>query len=207
MADTIDEISGGRLILGLGAGWHEPEFDAFGYPFDHRASRFEEAIQIIHGLLRTGHVDFEGTYSQARDCELRPRGPRPEGPPIMIGSTGERMLRLAGRYADQWNSDWRNRPENLIPLIAKVRAGCEAVGRDPATMVLTAGAQIDLPGHSEGRRDIDGLPPVSGTPEELAEHLRAYARLGIAHVQILPEPNTAATIEALAPMLEALDRG
>ena len=75
MADTIDEISGGRFILGLGAGWHKPEYDAFGYPFDHRYARFEEALTIIHGLLHDGAVDFEGTYYQARDCELRPRGP------------------------------------------------------------------------------------------------------------------------------------
>ena len=87
MADTIDEISGGRLILGLGAGWHKPEYDAFGFPFDHRVSRFEEAMQIIHGLLRDGHVDFEGKFYSARDCELRPRGPRPQGPPILWGPT------------------------------------------------------------------------------------------------------------------------
>ena len=79
IADTIDEISGGRLILGLGAGWHEPEYTAFGYPFDHRVSRFAEAMAIIHGLLRHGQVDLDGTYYQARDCELRPRGPRPPG--------------------------------------------------------------------------------------------------------------------------------
>ena len=77
MADTVEEISGGRLILGLGAGWHEPEFTAFGFPFDHRVDRFAEAVTIISGLLRNGHIDFEGTYHQARDCELRPRGPRP----------------------------------------------------------------------------------------------------------------------------------
>ena len=92
IADTIDEISDGRLILGLGAGWHEPEYLAYGYPFDHRVSRFEEALVIISGLLRDGHIDFEGQYYQARDCELRPRGPRPNGPPIMIGTTGKRML-------------------------------------------------------------------------------------------------------------------
>ncbi len=86
MADTIDEISGGRFTLGIGAGHMDPEYHAFGYPVDHRYSRFEEAIQIIHGLLREGCIDFEGTFYQARDCELLPRGPRPMGPPIMIGT-------------------------------------------------------------------------------------------------------------------------
>ena len=100
MADTIDEISGGRLILGLGAGWHEPEYTAFGFPFDHRASRFEEGFTIIRSLLRDGHVDFAGEWHQARDCELRPRGPRPQGPPLMIGTKGPRMLRMTLPHVD-----------------------------------------------------------------------------------------------------------
>ena len=101
MADTVEEISGGRLILGIGAGWNEPEYRAFGYPFDHRIDRFQEALAIITALLRDGHGRFHGTYYQARDCVLRPRGPRPEGPPIMIGASqaGPRMLDLTARYA------------------------------------------------------------------------------------------------------------
>src|SRR5438105_1394759 len=74
MADTLDMISEGRFILGLGAGWHQPEYEAFGYPFDHLASRFEEALQIIVPLLREGHVDFQGHYYQVHNCVLRPRG-------------------------------------------------------------------------------------------------------------------------------------
>src|SRR5262245_26659909 len=104
IADTVDEIAGGRLVLALGAGWHEPEYRAFGYPYDHRYSRFAEALTIIHGLLRTGHVDFEGTWYSARDCELRPRGPRGNTIPIMLGTQGRKMLRLTARYADQWNA-------------------------------------------------------------------------------------------------------
>ena len=70
MAATLDEVSGGRFVLGLGAGWHQPEFDAFGFPFDHRAARFEEALRIIGPLLRSGYVDFAGSYYAARECEL-----------------------------------------------------------------------------------------------------------------------------------------
>src|SRR5690606_12996029 len=103
MAETVDEISDGRLILGLGAGNTEAEFDAFGYPFDHRASRFEEAIQIIHGLLRSGRSSLDGTWYQTRDAINRPRGPRQDGAPIMVGTTGPRMLGLTARYADSWN--------------------------------------------------------------------------------------------------------
>jgi alkanesulfonate monooxygenase SsuD/methylene tetrahydromethanopterin reductase-like flavin-dependent oxidoreductase (luciferase family) len=105
MAETLDEISGGRLLLGLGAGWHQPEFEAFGYPFDHRVGRFEEALRIIVPLLREGQVDFEGQYYRARDCEIRPRGPRPSGVPIFIGAQGPRMMRLCARYADHFDAD------------------------------------------------------------------------------------------------------
>src|SRR5574338_1715084 len=85
-AAPVDEISGGRLILGLGAGWNEPEYRAYGFPFDHRVSRFEEAFEIIRTLLATGRCDFHGTYYQLDDAELLPRGPRTEGLPLIVGS-------------------------------------------------------------------------------------------------------------------------
>src|SRR5205085_2230355 len=103
MAVTLDEVSGGRFILGLGSGWNKPVFNAFGYPFDHLVSRFDEALQIIAPLLRQGHVDFEGQYYSARDCEIVPRGPSEHGPPILIASLQPRMLHLTAQYADLWN--------------------------------------------------------------------------------------------------------
>ena len=126
MAATFDEVSNGRLILGLGAGWHEPEFKAFGYPFDHRVGRFEEALKIIGPLLREGHVDFTGKYYQAPDCEILPRGPRPKGPPILIAGKGARMLRLTARHADLWNTAWLRKPEPLVARKAAI---------DPATII------------------------------------------------------------------------
>ena len=205
VADTVDEVSGGRLILGLGAGWHEPEYRAFGYPFDHRVGRFAEALTIIRGLLRDGHVDFAGIHFRARDCELRPRGPRPGGPPILIGTTGDRMLRLAAEHADMWNAWGRNDPAEVAPLRAKVDAACAAVGRDPATLGRTVSVLIDLPGAAGRPRE---KPPfLTGSTQELADAFRAYARAGISHVQVVLDPNTVAGIEALAPVLEALDRG
>lgn len=108
IADTLDEVSAGRLILGLGAGWHEPEFRAFGYPFDHRVSRFAEALEIVVPLLRKGQVDFVGEYVEAHDAQLVPRGPSRSGPPIWIAGKGPRMLRLAARYADAWNTAWHS---------------------------------------------------------------------------------------------------
>jgi alkanesulfonate monooxygenase SsuD/methylene tetrahydromethanopterin reductase-like flavin-dependent oxidoreductase (luciferase family) len=204
MADTVDEISGGRLILGLGAGWHEPEYRAFGYPFDHRASRFEEGIRIIHGLLREGRVDVAGEYHEARECELRPRGPRAGGIPILIGTRGERMLRLAARYADSWNTDWVL-PADLPPQQAAVDTACADVGRDPATLERTASTHIDLPG-VERRPFGSTRQRTTGSPEELAAFLRGFADAGITHIQVWLAPNTLAGIEAFAPTLALLKR-
>src|SRR3954454_12206773 len=104
VADTIDEISEGRLILGLGAGYHDPEYAALGIPTDHRYSRFAEAFEIISTLLRQGSIDFEGHYYRARECVLRPRAGRVGGPPIMVGAHGRpRMLNLTAKHADMWN--------------------------------------------------------------------------------------------------------
>lgn len=207
MADTVDEISGGRLILGVGAGWNEPEYRAFGYPFDHRFDRFEEALTIITGLLRDGHIDFAGTYYSARGCELRPRGPRKNGPPIMIGTTGKRMLALTARHADQWNvwySHTGNRVEGVAPLLAAVDAACAEAGRDPKSLERTVAVMVEVGPHAPSTMSV---PPLTGTPEELAASLRAYADAGVSHLQVWLEPNTVAGIEAFAPVLEALDRG
>lgn len=207
MADTVEEISGGRLILGIGAGWNEPEYRAFGYPFDNRVARFEEAMAIIAGLLRNGHIDFEGRFYQARDCELRPRGPRPSGPPIMIGATGKRMLELTAKHADQWNvwfSPIDNSVDKLKTLLVDVDAACAAAGRDPASLERTAAVKVEVGPHAPSTMSV---APLRGTPEELAEQLRAYAAIGVTHLQVWPEPNTVAGVEAFGRVLEALDRG
>lgn len=203
-AATIDEISGGRFILGLGAGWMEPEYHAFGFPFDHRVSRFEEAFTIIRTLLREGQIDFEGAYYQARECELRPRGPRAAGPPILIGSMSPRMLRLTARHADQWNG-WipdRSRAEEVAPLRVAVDEACADVGRDPATLERTVTVTVN-PIDEQVGTDSGTL---TGSPETLAGALRAFAREGVSHIQIVFEPQTLASIEAFAPTLELLDR-
>lgn len=211
-ADTVDEISGGRLVLGLGAGWNEPEYRAFGFPFDRRVDRFDEAFSIIRGLLRDGRVEFAGRYHTADDCSLVPRGPRPGGPPLMIGSEGPRMLRITLPHVRSWNAWYAwfgNRPDGLPPLLAKVDAACRDVGRDPATLERTCALLVALPGaqgRPSGDRTDRGVPPLSGAPEELAEALRAFARLGIAHVQLVLDPNTLDSIDAVAPVLDLLDR-
>jgi len=211
MADTIDEISGGRLILGLGAGWHKPEYEAFGFPFDHRVSRFEEAIQIIHGLLRTGHVDFEGTYYSARDCELRPRGPRPQGPPILVGSNSPRMMGIMAKYADAWNSDRRNDVDELIEIQARVDAACVDADRDPGTLDRVVGIQADvLDDRREAsfpRQYLKCFWPHSGSSEQIAEAIRGYTRAHVNHLIVWIDPVSVEGVEAFAPVLEILDRG
>ncbi len=207
-AATIDEISGGRLVLGLGAGWNEVEYRAYGYPFDHRVGRFEEALTIIRTLLRDGAIDFDGRWYQARDCELVPRGPRPGGPPLMVGSIGERMLRITLPHVDAWNAwyDWYgNRPEGVGQLLEKVDQACAEVGRDPATLERTVAVLVRFQGGT-GRGGGGGAPPLRGEPEELANALRTFTRERIGHVQLVLDPITLESIEALAPTLEALDR-
>ncbi|MGD0019839.1 MAG: LLM class flavin-dependent oxidoreductase [Candidatus Limnocylindrales bacterium] len=212
-AATVDEISGGRLILGLGAGWNEVEFRGYGVPFDHRTSRFEEAFTIIRTLLAEGRIDFEGEYYSARDCQLVPQS-RLGGPPLMIGSVGERMLKIALPYVRSWNvwhTDTHNSPAGVASLLTRVAAACDAVGRDPATVEATVVVLVRMPG-GKGRRQGDGeldrTPnPLQGPPELIAEELRAYARAGVAEVQLVVDPITIESLEGLAPALELLDRG
>ena len=207
IADTVEEISGGRLILGLGAGWNAPDYTGFGFPFDHRISRFEEALTIIHGLLRTSKIDFEGAYYSARDCELRPRGPRPEGPPILIGSSAPRMLGLLAKYGDMWNAWGLQTVEEIIEHRDKVDAAMIAADRDPATVERTVALLLDLPTATGRPSEQDKVGFKARSPEEIAEHLFTYAEAGISHVQLMLDPNTFAGMEWAAQALEFLDRG
>jgi len=173
-----------------------------------------EALQIVHGLLRGRTIDFQGQYCQVRDLALRPRGPRPEGSPIPIGARADRprSLRLTAQYADIWNTTEARAAEHLGPIQQAVDNACAKVGRNPATLARTAHVLIDLPGseHSQippwarAYRASRGL--AGGTPEELAEGLKAFARAGISHVQLWLEPDTMAGIDAFQPVLELLDR-
>ena len=207
-AATVDEISGGRLILGLGAGWNRTEYEAFGFPFDHRASRFEEAFTVIRTLLREGAIDFDGRYYQARDCELVPK-PRPGGPPLMIGSTGPRVLAATLPHVDSWNS-WHtwfgNGPEGLRTMLADVDDACRSAGREPAEVERTVTLLMGLTGRV-GREllnpERDPAAPVVGV-EATAEVLREYAAIGIAHVQLVLDPITMDSIAEAAPVLDRL---
>jgi len=212
-AATVDEISGGRLILGLGAGWNEVEYSAYGFPFDHRVSRFEEAFTIIRTLLAEGRCDFHGTYFDLQDCELLPRGPRHahgEGPPLLVGSMGERMLAITLPWVQAWNAWYTwfgNTVEGYRLLRDRIDAACTAAGRDPAEVERTLALLVNFPdakGRSMGDLkdpDVEGFP---NDPAALAAALRAFEAEGVSHVQLVLDPINAETIAGLAPMLKEL---
>jgi alkanesulfonate monooxygenase SsuD/methylene tetrahydromethanopterin reductase-like flavin-dependent oxidoreductase (luciferase family) len=201
MAAELDQVSNGRLILGLGCGWHEPEFDAFGYPFDHRVSRFDEGLQVLLPLLRDGHVNFAGEYHRAIDAELRPRPIREGGPPILIAGKGPRMLDLVARHADQWNSAWYGHPDEADGLrerLANLHAALEGAGRDPATLERTAGIFVAF----EGANPDAPERAIRGTTEEVASALAGYEELGISHLIAHVYPRTADAVSRLAEAAE-----
>jgi probable F420-dependent oxidoreductase len=195
MAVTLDEVSDGRFTLGIGAGWHQPEFDAFGYPFDHRVGRFEEALQIIAPLLRDGRVNFEGSYYAARDCEIIPRGPRAGGPQLLVAGAGPRMLQLTARYADAWNTAWHAQPAAVRPYLADMRTACTSVGREPSSLGLTVSVAVAYPDLGAASSRANSLV---GSAEEIARALRGYADLGIDHVMIEFAPYTPAALDRFA---------
>lgn len=205
IAETVDEISGGRLNLLVGAGWHQPEYDAFGFPFDHRVSRFEEGFTILRDLLKTGASTLDGRFEHAHDCVIRPRGPRPNEIPLIIGSNGPRMLKLMAEQADGWNTTWVTSPEDLIPLNADVDIACESVGRDPKSLHRSACVFVDTPART-GRNlpTQPGVPPARSA-EEIATLFQEYADQGMDHIMLWIDPNNGEGIEEVGRALELLD--
>ena len=206
MAETVDEISGGRLLLAVGAGWHAPEYTAFGFPYDHRASRVEEGFTILRDLIRTGRSSFAGRFEHTDDCELRPRGPRPGGLPLIVGTNGDRLLRVAASHADGWNTTWVGDPSAIASLSAAVDRACDDVGRDPATLSRSACVYLTLP-DGTGRfaiRSPEEPEPMS--PPQIVDTLHRYHQQGLDHVMVWLDPSTPAAIEAFGAILVQLDR-
>jgi alkanesulfonate monooxygenase SsuD/methylene tetrahydromethanopterin reductase-like flavin-dependent oxidoreductase (luciferase family) len=199
MAVTLDEISGGRIILGLGAGWHQPEFDAFNARFDHKVDQFEEALKIIVPLVKQGEVDFTGEYSSAPNCAMLPKPAREI--PVLIASKGPRMLDLTAEYADQWNTAWFGEPTLFLERQGEMHAALDRAGRDRSSLSQTAGIVINFPDLADpGEMASDRDKVFSGSVEELATLLAAYRRAGCEHViaQLMP-----LTEEAMARFVEA----
>ena len=206
-AATVDEISRGRLVLGIGAGWNETEFRAFGFPYDARVDRFEEAFGIVRALLDGERVTFRGRYHHVEDVVLLPRPAR--RPTLMIGSTGERMLRIALPHVDAWNT-WfdlyGNTPEGFASESAKVTEAARSVGREPAEIERSACVLVVLD-RAAGERPLpEDCPPLEGSARAIAEGLRALAEAGADEAILVVSPITERSIRDLGETLASLDR-
>ena len=194
MAATADDVAGGRLILGLGCGWHEPEYEAFGYPFDHRVGRFQEAIELIVPLIRGERVTLEGQWSRVREAAIRPAPIRP-AMPILIAAKGERMLRLTARHADAWQTAWFGRPdERYRGRHADLLAACATEGRDPDTLDVTVGVSVD---------ESAGDAALALDAAAIADALAAWEAEGVDHLQFGLASTTPSTV---AVILDAVGR-
>lgn len=203
LAATVDEISGGRLVLGVGAGWNETEFRAFGLPYEQRVARFAEEFEIIRRLLAGERFDFAGEFYRLEGAQILP-APRPGGIPLMLGSNGPRMLSLALPHVAMWNSwfnDFDNSPAGLAPLLAQIDRACEGAGRDPAGLERSVALLLGFEAAPGGRGTVDA---ITGSPQQMAGVLQEVADLGVAHVQLVLDPITLASIERAAEVRDRL---
>jgi alkanesulfonate monooxygenase SsuD/methylene tetrahydromethanopterin reductase-like flavin-dependent oxidoreductase (luciferase family) len=207
-AATVDDISGGRLVLGLGAGWNQPEYAAFGFPFDHRVSRFEEAFTIIRTLIREGAIDHEGRFYTHREMQLLPKARADL--PLLIGSNGPRMLRIAAPHVDLWNSwftGFDNDPGGLPPLLEAVDEACRQVGRDPGEIGRTAAVLVQLErgtGRIAGSGERPNVTPITGSRSDIAGSLARFWAAGISHVQVVLDPIDARAVTEMGEVLALL---
>jgi probable F420-dependent oxidoreductase len=198
-AATVDEISGGRLVVGVGSGWNEVEFRAFGIPFDHRVSRFEEAFEIVRRLLAGERVTYSGHYARAEDAVLLPAPARRV--PLMVGATGERMLAITLPHVDAWNTwfDWYgNTAEGFAERNAGISAAAERVGRPAAEVERSACVFVELERAVGGRSSAE-VPPVSLAG--LAAHLRELAEAGADEAILVVDPIDRGSIEQLGEVV------
>ena len=205
-AAAIQEISGGRLVLGLGAGWNETEFRAFGLPFDHRASRFGESFEIVRRLLAGERVTFEGRFERVEDAVLLPR---PDVPvPLMVGSTGERVLRAALAHADAWNIwyDWYgNTPEGFARENERVSQFVREAGREPSDVVRTATVFTAFDDGLRDRPHTRDVTALTGSPVTIADGLAEFAAAGLQEAILVVSPITEHTIRTLGDTVTALN--
>jgi probable F420-dependent oxidoreductase len=213
MAATIDGVSGGRLTLGVGSGWNEREYRAYGLPFDRRVDRFEEAYGLVRRLLAGDTVTHEGPYYRLDRCVIDPPAVRPGGPLLMVGSNSPRMLSITLPTVHQWNVWWSiygNTAEGLAPVVADVRERTAAAGRDPDDVEATACVYVQVPGGA-GRTMGDPsmaerVRPISGSHSQVAERLAEFAKVGARELQLVVDPITLPAIEWLGGVLAELDR-
>jgi alkanesulfonate monooxygenase SsuD/methylene tetrahydromethanopterin reductase-like flavin-dependent oxidoreductase (luciferase family) len=201
MATAIAEVSGGRLVLGLGAGWNETEYRAFGLPYDRRVSRFEESFEIVRRLLAGERVTLAGRFWQTEDAVVLP--PPPRRIPLMIGSNGERMLAASLPYVERWNTwyaGYGNTIDGFAELNDRISAAAERAGRDPGEIERSACVLVELNPEAVRRpRSDEDVTPVM--PDGLVAHLRALERAGADEAILILRPITEASIRMLGRLL------
>lgn len=206
MVDTIDDLSDGRVILGLGAGDFATEHQAYGFPFERRVGRFEEALSIILPLLRGETVTCSGEFYACENASLMPKSRRAGGPPIMIGTLkgAPRMSRLVAQHAHMWNCNIAfgdSGADNYRAVWQPIAEACKKHGRDPGTLLRHATVGVNL---TDEPYPVPGAQPFSGSTAEIVECFAQYAELGVGHVSIMPHPWTRDGIKSFASVINAL---
>lgn len=197
-AETLDEISGGRFILGLGAGHAGRQGAMFGFPPDRTVSRYEDALEIVVPLLRDGEADHTGPYHAAERVPNRPRGPQASDMRLMLAGHGPRNIGLAVRYGDVWSAyaTSSSQPEAFDDMLALVDRTCDEQGRDPAGLGRSIGVGVVLPGHESFF--FGDSHPITGTVEEIAETLLAFGERGVTSVELMVDGDPRESIPHLA---------
>jgi alkanesulfonate monooxygenase SsuD/methylene tetrahydromethanopterin reductase-like flavin-dependent oxidoreductase (luciferase family) len=203
-ANTLDEVSNGRFVLGLGAGWHKPEFDAFNFEFEHRVSFFEDALNVNGPLLREGRVDYDGEFASGHTTRA-PRGPREKGPPLMIAAFKPRMFRLAAQWADRYNTVWYGLPNGEFEEhVTNLRAACEKIGRDPEEIEVSAGLTVLDEKQARTREPGNWLHLDAN---ELADAFAVWSEKGVSEVMCRPEAASPQSVEVIARAAESFRAG
>jgi alkanesulfonate monooxygenase SsuD/methylene tetrahydromethanopterin reductase-like flavin-dependent oxidoreductase (luciferase family) len=205
MAAAIDEISGGRFVLGVGSGWNETEFRAFGVPFDHLASRFIESFEIVRRLLAGEHVTSHGRWHRVDDAVLLP--PPSRRVPLMVGTLGPRQLAATLPHVDSWNTwfdKFGNTAEGFAPLNAQITEAAVAAGREPAAIARSACVLVSIDGEDSERPGAD-VPRLEGDARRIAGALHDLAEAGADEAILVVDPITERSIRTLGGALAALD--
>jgi alkanesulfonate monooxygenase SsuD/methylene tetrahydromethanopterin reductase-like flavin-dependent oxidoreductase (luciferase family) len=204
-AESLDEISHGRFVLGLGAG-HAGGATAFGFATDHTVARYLEALEIIVPLLRgEPSVSFDGRFHTAADASVRPRGPRAGRIPLVLGGHAPRTMTAAARHADTWSAyaTTSSLPSAFRAMTQQLDRICDGVQRDPASLGRSVGVFVE-PG-PERSAEATGLgEPIAGSIDQITETIAGFADVGVTRVEVHPWPQTIDVLDQLAPVFANL---
>jgi alkanesulfonate monooxygenase SsuD/methylene tetrahydromethanopterin reductase-like flavin-dependent oxidoreductase (luciferase family) len=216
MAETLDEVSGGRVVLGLGSGVpaRDPSWSAFGYDGSRHVAKYGEAVEIVARLVHDGTLTFEGEHYRVEGAVIEPRGPRAGGMPVLAAGLGDRTAQVAARHADRINVNRAIATEaDALEVMAIARRACEAVGRDPSALGVTGWGRLAI---DDDGVAVDKPGCLVGEPAAVAATVRAVRDAGVEHLTLYvgtaedPSPLPALTDETLdrfAPFLEAIRAG